>query len=758
MNGHVLDAAGTSEHSSVIDEELTAAATADGTPDPLQQPQPATAPLSPAAAAAAAAAAATKPKACVHHPQQPLPHRPPSKRQAHKHTFSRILQHQHEEDAAYAQFEAAVKHSSKTSSRPQAAAQQQQQQQPKPPAPAQPAAAAAGEGEAAVVTKRKRGRPPKPRPLIPILTRPLLYGAHLQSVLAEVRAVRSRALPVGTAVWVKLAGYCAWPALVWSLELCAKVTWPDIITSYVPGKLLVRFYGEHSSSWAAPKQLSSWQAGAEGEKLEALRLWGKRANKLKLVTATIDELEGRADSPKEETSRMARMGKTYQLDALQAAARQRLNALLHPHAPAGSSHAAGAAALAAAAAAAGVGDMQQWTCPACSAANTVAVLPEEELLAQAAGLGATAERMGLTPDWIISTAAFSVFQLPRPTPEQPFIAGLLDPACNSKLEPNIPAEVLYDKRDDGLKPANAWKGYHVLLNPDFRAQVQWKFVNRAIDEVESGNVPAVLLICRNSTDTAYFQRLRPYPRVLLRRSSAKFKDYDKSPIGFGVVVFCIAKHDCRALYERFFEGFAPWGEPNIPIDKPFMASPGFYQLLARLRRHAEQHARDHWVQCSGCGLWRIISWQQLAALKGGAGDWTCSMLRPPHTSCATPQSRVELAGMASLELAAGPGGHKGPGGAGAAAAAGGDAAAAAGGGVAADADMGDAGEAPPAELQARMPLHEALQQHKAADVGPRAKLLLPALEQALKQQAAVAEAEAAALAAAAQNGAKLAAA
>jgi hypothetical protein len=37
-----------------------------------------------------------------------------------------------------------------------------------------------------------------------------------------------------------------------------------------------------------------------------------------------------------------------------------------------------------------------------------------------------------------------------------------------QLEPNIPAEVLYDKRDDGLKPSNAWKGYHVLLNPDFR--------------------------------------------------------------------------------------------------------------------------------------------------------------------------------------------------------------------------------------------------------------------------------------------------
>jgi hypothetical protein len=45
------------------------------------------------------------------------------------------------------------------------------------------------------------------------------------------------------------------------------------------GKLLVRFYGEHSSSWAAPKQLSAWQPGEEAEKLEGLRLWGKRANK-----------------------------------------------------------------------------------------------------------------------------------------------------------------------------------------------------------------------------------------------------------------------------------------------------------------------------------------------------------------------------------------------------------------------------------------------------------------------------------------------
>lgn len=41
-------------------------------------------------------------------------------------------------------------------------------------------------------------------------------------------------------------------------------------------------------------------------------------------------------------------------------------------------------------------------------------------------------------------------------------------------------------------------------------------------------VPGVLLVCRNSTDANYFQRLRPYPRVLLGRKCALFKDYDKS--------------------------------------------------------------------------------------------------------------------------------------------------------------------------------------------------------------------------------------
>eukprot|EP00775_Hariotina_reticulata_P007949 gene7949-8147_t len=423
---------------------------------------------------------------------------------------------------------------------------------------------------------------------------------------------------------------------MWSIDLCLRATWPDIVLTFAPGKLLVRFYGEHSSSWISPKHLVKWDDGNEQEKVEAMKSWGKKVHRMKLITATLAELEGRGDSLSEELLRLQRLGNAYQeVPDMRCGSCQRwLHALCST--PSALSPAEYPPDMA-------------WTCPGCGSKSKEKLLPEEELLQQSASAGCTAERMGLTPDWIISAAAFRVFQLPKPTPEQPYIAGLLDPACNSKLEPNIPAEVLYDKQDDGLSPRNPWKGYNIILNPDFRAQVQWK----AIDEVENGNVPSIILICRNSTDTNYFQRLRPYPRILLRRSSAKFKDYEKSPIGFGVVVFCIAKSDCRQLYERFYESFSPWGEPNIPIDTEFMAHPAFYELLDRLRQHAEQTARDHWVQCTACSKWRIISWQQLAALKGQAGvEWTCSMLRPPHTSCATRQSKTELAGVQTCNLPA----------------------------------------------------------------------------------------------------------
>jgi len=41
---------------------------------------------------------------------------------------------------------------------------------------------------------------------------------------------------------------------------------------------------------------------------------------------------------------------------------------------------------------------------------------------------------------------------------------------------------------NGLKLSNSWAGYSILLNPPYTAAAQWRFVNRAIDEVENDNV------------------------------------------------------------------------------------------------------------------------------------------------------------------------------------------------------------------------------------------------------------------------------
>ena len=61
--------------------------------------------------------------------------------------------------------------------------------------------------------------------------------------------------------------------------------------------------------------------------------------------------------------------------------------------------------------------------------------------------------------------------LQRPSEVTPYISQLCDPCTNSKVAPNIPAELLYDKIDNGLKLSNSWSGYHIILNPDYRSQV-----------------------------------------------------------------------------------------------------------------------------------------------------------------------------------------------------------------------------------------------------------------------------------------------
>ncbi|KAL4440210.1 hypothetical protein ABPG75_003211 [Micractinium tetrahymenae] len=479
---------------------------------------------------------------------------------------------------------------------------------------------------------------------------PPLHGPQLLQRLQELEeAPPDEHFPPGTRVWVRVVGSGLWPGVAWAFGLCKRRDWGQLLQSHRPGMLLVRFYGEHSNMWVRPEDCELPPAD-EGEHLRQLRSVGRAQNKMRLLELALNELEGAHADPELERRRMVHLYEVY-LQSRQAPDNCYLcrelgadleccccDRLFHPlclHYPAVS-----AAELPGGA----------WSCPCCG---------EEQQVGQACGeeggevgeggeggegAAGDVERMGLTPDWIIEAAAFRVFHLARPTAAQPFIAGLLDPCTNSKLAPNIPAEKLYDKQDNGLKLSNSWEGHFVLLNPDYRAQVQWRFVNRAIDEVENGQVPAVVLVCRNSTDTGYFQRLRPYPRVLLRRLSARFKDYDKTPIGFGIAVFCIApKATARELYTRFYDAFESMGEPNIPVDRQIMQSDAFYALLDRLRKYAAVHHRDHWVQCTACSKWRIVDFQSAQQVAEDS-EWTCSMLRPPFTSCQTPLSKNELVG------------------------------------------------------------------------------------------------------------------
>ncbi|KAK9834168.1 hypothetical protein WJX81_004826 [Elliptochloris bilobata] len=465
-------------------------------------------------------------------------------------------------------------------------------------------------------------------------------GEALAARIAEVAAAGDQRWPPGTRLWVKLRGLCRWPVAAWAFALCRRHDTEQLLQSHRPGRLLVIFYGDHSTMWVRPEEVEADEdPGAvelDASIARALRAWGRQRRKPQLAEVVIEEAELAEAEARAEAARLQAAMQTPPdaLDAcdlcredgarLSCAGCQRM---LHP------------LCLLPPALAATDLPGSRWTCPCCGEANLVG--EAEDTSAEAEEV--RQERMGLTPDWLIDAACFTVFQLPRPTPECPYVKGLLDPCTNSLAAPNIPAEVLYDKQMNGLLLSNSWAGYHMLLNPDYKAAVQWRFVNRAIDEVENDSVPAVLLVCRNSTDTAYFQRLRPYPRVLLRRQNARFKDYDKTPIGFGIVVFCIAKAPCTALYERFFDGFAAAGEPNIPIDRQLMAAPAFYDLLSRLRQHAEEHQRDHWILCSTCGLWRIIAYEAMLEVRGDA-EWTCAQLRPPYTSCATPQSKREAAG------------------------------------------------------------------------------------------------------------------
>jgi len=387
----------------------------------------------------------------------------------------------------------------------------------------------------------------------------------------NIKLADLRGYPSGMMVWCRLTTTNRgqwWPGRIWKVRQCARGL--DLLEIKPEGDCaLVSLFGTTKYfEWAAAEDLAPYDAQRLAERREQMLGWYKVHK---------------------------RSGRTQALKALREAE---------------------------------MADVSEWTDPWSSSedesSESEADDTEEAETRKANEQALASMKVGLTPDWIVH-AACKVFDLAKPTIETPLIKGLLDPCTNSHLKPNVPAEKCYDKKDDGLKMSNSWEGYHVLLNPPYEAQVQWRFINRAINEVEWERCPGVILVCRNSTDTSYFQRLLPFPRVHLRRTAVQFKDYNNTPIGFGICVFCIVSPThCRQreMYQRFFDEFHSAGEFNIPVDAEFAKSQPFIDLTTRLHRTACEAYRDSWIACDVCDRWREIPFNDMLKART-ASVWQC---------------------------------------------------------------------------------------------------------------------------------------
>jgi len=395
--------------------------------------------------------------------------------------------------------------------------------------------------------------------------------------------------PPGAMVWVCLTTSHKgqwWPGRTWKVRQCAKAH--DLLAIKPEGQCaLVKLFGGNCFEWAVAKNLAPYDAQRQG---------AYRENMLQWYTSSTGRKRSRHEA----------------IRALRKADEA---------------------------------EMADWSDP-WSTSDDSSDESEEETEAAATAVrnvqALESMKVGLTPDWIVH-ATCKVFELELPTIETPLIKGLLDPCTNSHLKPNIPAEKCYDKKDDGLKMTNSWAGYHVLVNPPYEAQVQWRFINRAINEVEWEHCPGIVLVCRNSTDTSYFQRLLPFPRIHLRRTAVQFKDYTHCPIGFGICVFCIISptHPKQAeIYARFHDEFHAAGEFNIPVDGAFVKSPPFIELTTRLHRRACESYRDSWIACDVCDRWREIPFDEMLCARKKK-IWQCRDSFP--MGCRTPLTRAEIA-------------------------------------------------------------------------------------------------------------------
>lgn len=153
-----------------------------------------------------------------------------------------------------------------------------------------------------------------------------------------------------------------------------------------------------------------------------------------------------------------------------------------------------------------------------------------------------------------------------------FYGGMidLDPCSNSHTEPNTPSSFQYTIEDDGL--LQPWFG-NVFVNPPYgRALSAW--AQALIDK--RSEYDQLLFLVPSRTDTKWYEKLTPYPRLNFRGRLRFLNEGNKgNPAPFPSVLFYLGDHPYR-----FKSHFQDLGEIIIPsFDKK-----AYQRELMRKRR------------------------------------------------------------------------------------------------------------------------------------------------------------------------------
>lgn len=131
-----------------------------------------------------------------------------------------------------------------------------------------------------------------------------------------------------------------------------------------------------------------------------------------------------------------------------------------------------------------------------------------------------------------------------------------DPCSNSKDKPNVPAELLYTKKDDGL--AQTWRG-RVYMNPPYGREIpQW--VETLLTKYQDKEISEAILLLPGRIDTRWFQ---PLYNFLICCIHGRL-NYPQSPSAtpFPSVIVYVGKNK-----ERFVEVFRELGPILKRIDQ-----------------------------------------------------------------------------------------------------------------------------------------------------------------------------------------------